>query len=68
MINLLGDLWENGEPPWGRVLNDDRVRLHLYGKDDARPGRKMGHLTTVDQNLDEAIILSQQIKTALGKK
>ena len=68
MINLLGDLWENGEPPWGRVLNDDRVRLHLYGKDDARPGRKMGHLTILDKNLDEALILSQQIKTVLGKK
>ncbi|MDC1311019.1 5-(carboxyamino)imidazole ribonucleotide synthase [Burkholderiales bacterium] len=68
MINLLGDLWENGEPPWGQILNDDRVRVHLYGKDEARSGRKMGHLTIIDKNLDEALILSQRIKTILGKK
>jgi 5-(carboxyamino)imidazole ribonucleotide synthase len=44
MLNLLGDLWRDGEPDWAAALADDGVRLHLYGKRDARPGRKMGHL------------------------
>ena len=46
MLNLLGDLWSNGAAPaWERVLALPGAHLHLYGKDDARPGRKMGHLT-----------------------
>ncbi len=46
MINLLGDLWPAGGcPPWDRALAIPGLHLHLYGKRDARPGRKMGHLT-----------------------
>ena len=49
MVNLLGDLWfENGherEPDWGALLALPGMHLHLYGKRQARPGRKMGHLT-----------------------
>jgi len=45
MVNLLGDLWEAGEPRWDAVLAERDVALHLYGKAGARPGRKMGHLT-----------------------
>lgn len=45
MVNLLGDRWEPGEPDWSASLADPRVALHLYGKNVARPGRKMGHLT-----------------------
>ena len=45
MVNLLGDLWEGGDPDWQVVLDDPRAKLHLYGKTDPRPGRKMGHLT-----------------------
>ncbi len=45
MVNLLGDLWEGGEPDWTVVLHDPHAKLHLYGKSEARPGRKMGHLT-----------------------
>ena len=46
MLNLLGDLWPGGAAPdWRRVLALPGAHLHLYGKDDARPGRKMGHLT-----------------------
>jgi len=46
MLNLLGDLWRDGvAPDWSRVLALSGAHLHLYGKDDARPGRKMGHLT-----------------------
>jgi len=46
MVNLLGELWEHGEPNWARLLaHFPDVKLHLYGKREARPGRKMGHLT-----------------------
>ena len=45
MVNLLGERWEPGEPDWRAALADPRVAVHLYGKADARPGRKMGHLT-----------------------
>ncbi len=44
MANLLGDLWQGGEPRWSAALAFPDVKLHLYGKSEARPGRKMGHL------------------------
>jgi 5-(carboxyamino)imidazole ribonucleotide synthase len=47
MANLLGDRWATGEPAWEHVLADPAAHLHLYGKRDARPGRKMGHLTVI---------------------
>jgi len=47
MANLLGDLWQGGEPRWADALRFPDVKLHLYGKTDARPGRKMGHLTAL---------------------
>jgi 5-(carboxyamino)imidazole ribonucleotide synthase len=45
MANLLGDLWNHGEPDWNAALSVRDARLHLYGKAQARPGRKMGHIT-----------------------
>ena len=45
MVNLLGDLWEGGDPDWATILDDPHAKLHLYGKSAARSGRKMGHLT-----------------------
>ena len=47
MANLLGDLWQGGEPDWGAALIHGGVKLHLYGKTTPRPGRKMGHLTVL---------------------
>ena len=47
MVNLLGELWATGEPLWSNLEGDPTVRLHLYGKASARPGRKMGHLTVL---------------------
>lgn len=47
MANLLGDLWVNGEPDWQTLLGMPDIYLHLYGKTEPRPGRKMGHLTTL---------------------
>ena len=55
MVNLLGDLWVNGEPDWCGALAFPDVKLHLYGKEEARPGRKMGHLTAIADTVDEAI-------------
>lgn len=59
MLNLLGDLWFAGEahqqtPPWHKVLGLPAARLHLYAKEEARPARKMGHLTLAAATLDEA--------------
>ena len=45
MLNLLGDLWLDGAPPWAQVLALPGTHLHLYGKLKASKGRKMGHLT-----------------------
>lgn len=47
MANLLGDLWRGGEPDWERACGRTDVKLHLYGKSEPRPGRKMGHLTAL---------------------
>ena len=47
MANLLGDVWSRGEPDWAAALAYPEVKLHLYGKTSARPGRKMGHLTAM---------------------
>jgi 5-(carboxyamino)imidazole ribonucleotide synthase len=53
MVNLLGDLWAGGEPAWAPLLREPDVRLHLYGKAAARPGRKMGHLSVLGDTPDD---------------
>jgi 5-(carboxyamino)imidazole ribonucleotide synthase len=55
MANLLGDVWSKGEPNWAAALSDPHVKLHLYGKAEARKGRKMGHLTACARGVDAAI-------------
>jgi len=54
MANLLGDLWANGEPNWAAACAFPGVKLHLYGKLEPRPGRKMGHLTALNDDPEEA--------------
>ena len=54
MANLLGDLWADGEPNWAAACRFPDVKLHLYGKPNPRPGRKMGHLTAVGRTAGEA--------------
>ena len=54
MANLLGDLWAGGEPDWAAACALPDVKLHLYGKAEARPGRKMGHLTALAATVEEA--------------
>ena len=55
IANLLGDMWEAGTPDFAAALCVPAVRLHLYGKTSARPGRKMGHLSAVGATPDEAL-------------
>jgi len=54
MANLLGDIWERGEPKWEAALAMSDVKLHLYGKTTPRPGRKMGHLTVLADTGEQA--------------
>ena len=54
MANLLGDLWVDGEPNWAAAMRLPDVKLHVYGKDGPRPGRKMGHLTALGNTAHEA--------------
>jgi 5-(carboxyamino)imidazole ribonucleotide synthase len=60
MFNLLGDLWAKGEPDWSPVLALPGGVLHLYGKSQARPGRKMGHLTVRASTPEDAIRLGTE--------
>jgi 5-(carboxyamino)imidazole ribonucleotide synthase len=55
MANLLGDLWGSGQPNWPAALAHGDVKLHLYGKAEPRPGRKMGHLTALAETPKEAV-------------
>ncbi len=64
MVNLLGDIWQDGEPDWRQALTDRNVKLHLYGKRDARIGRKMGHLTVLADSPNEAV---EQALAARGR-
>ncbi len=67
MINLLGDLWSGGEPRWEEALRRPGVRLHLYGKAEARPGRKMGHLNCLAADPDSALALALETRDALRR-
>ena len=55
MANLLGDLWQSGEPRWPAACAKPEVKLHLYGKLEPRPARKMGHLTALEGSADQAL-------------
>jgi 5-(carboxyamino)imidazole ribonucleotide synthase len=54
MANLMGDLWAEGEPDWPSALAVPGASLHLYGKGEPRPGRKMGHVTALAPTPQEA--------------
>jgi 5-(carboxyamino)imidazole ribonucleotide synthase len=54
MVNLLGDVWQHGQPQWSHVFATPEAKLHLYGKQEARAGRKMGHYTVLGRDADEA--------------
>jgi 5-(carboxyamino)imidazole ribonucleotide synthase len=65
MANLLGDIWENGEPRWAKPLKIHNVSLHLYGKSEPRTGRKMGHLTATGRSAEDAADLVRRARAAL---
>ena len=65
MANLLGDVWADGTPDWARALVRQDVKLHLYGKEEARPGRKMGHLTALADTPEAAARLVREARAAL---
>ncbi len=66
MVNLLGDAWHSGEPRWNELLCQPCLKLHLYGKHHARPGRKMGHFTALDKNVDTAVDLALAARGRIG--
>jgi 5-(carboxyamino)imidazole ribonucleotide synthase len=70
MLNLLGDLWfaegHAASPPWDRVLALPGAHLHLYGKTQARRGRKMGHLTLTADSASAADALARQAAQQLA--
>jgi 5-(carboxyamino)imidazole ribonucleotide synthase len=55
MVNLLGDIWRDGEPAWNVLFEQLDLKLHLYGKHEARPGRKMGHFTVIGNNAEQVL-------------
>ena len=72
MLNLLGDVWlpDGGdhrvEPDWAAVLAKPGTALHLYGKREARSGRKMGHINVTAERFEEAVEIANQIVAQLG--
>jgi 5-(carboxyamino)imidazole ribonucleotide synthase len=68
MAQLLGDLWENGEPDWSKALALPGVKLHLYGKAEARTGRKMGHVTALADTPAEAARVALQARELVLKR
>ncbi|MDQ7074194.1 MAG: 5-(carboxyamino)imidazole ribonucleotide synthase [Gammaproteobacteria bacterium] len=65
MVNLLGEAWGESQPEWQLLLQHNNIKLHLYGKQEARPGRKMGHFTVIDEELTKAKALAEQLKQRL---
>jgi 5-(carboxyamino)imidazole ribonucleotide synthase len=65
MATLLADVSAEGEPAWAAALAMPGVKLHLYGKVEARPGRKMGHLTATAASPDEAEALVREARDRL---
>jgi len=66
MVNILGDAWRGDvAPPWNAVLDEPRAKLHLYGKREARAGRKMGHYTCIGESVQEASALARALQEKL---
>ena len=67
MVNLLGDMWgeDGSEPDWSPLLKSPDTFLHLYGKKQARPGRKMGHFTVFAETADAAYEKAQNLFTSV---
>ncbi len=67
MVNLLGDVWPNGNTPdWNLLFAQPNLKQHLYGKHEARPGRKMGHFTVIGSNPDAVLETAMQARADIG--
>jgi 5-(carboxyamino)imidazole ribonucleotide synthase len=66
MANLLGDLWAPAAPDWQALLRFPEVKLHLYGKQEARVGRKMGHVTALGKTGAQAAGIVRAARAALA--
>ena len=65
MVNLLGEAWASGVPDWQRLFANPRAKLHLYGKHEARPGRKMGHFTVLGDSAEVALTEAMTLRAVL---
>ena len=63
MVNMLGELWT---PDWLEILQHENIKLHLYGKNEARPGRKMGHFNVLDTDVEAALETAEQVFAKLN--
>lgn len=74
MVNLLGDLWYHDnfdnarEPDWHKLLAVPNLKLHLYGKHQARPGRKMGHFTVLGEDPEKVCETAMAARSAIGMR
>lgn len=66
MVNLLGEVWRGGEPEWQPLLSAPGLKLHLYGKFEARKGRKMGHFTLIGEALAPTLQAALTARAAIG--
>jgi 5-(carboxyamino)imidazole ribonucleotide synthase len=73
MVNILGDIWpldtetqSQLEPEWQYAFANTQLKMHLYGKQQARAGRKMGHFTVINTSRDEAIKQAMQVRADLN--
>ncbi len=67
MVNILGDVWKNGaEPAWDKIFARSELKLHLYGKHEPRPGRKMGHYTVIGADQETVIVNAIKAREELG--
>ncbi len=66
MMNLLGDLWEAGAPDWQKLFQHPQIKLHLYGKKAARPGRKMGHVNALSMDTQRALAVLESLRLDWG--
>jgi 5-(carboxyamino)imidazole ribonucleotide synthase len=67
MVNILGDAWKNGvAPAWHKALAHPELKMHLYGKHEARKGRKMGHFTVIGKVEETVVAQAMQARRELG--
>ena len=65
MVNMLGDLWT---PDWLNIFTQNNIKLHLYGKTEARPGRKMGHFNVLAEDVESALSVAEGVFRSLSEK